>query len=240
MLEAFQRRIHPRVNPHTSMLARVCCALAFFTAISLTANAQDQTQANAQGQTQPPQQSNASTATAPGEEATSGELQNVTVTARYQKENLQQTPLAITELSGADLQANSIIDTADLGAVVPNLYTHPGDQEEGTTPTISMRGVTAGDYSFESTPAVGIYVDGVYHSTMVGANLDLADVDNIQVNRGPQGTLAGNSSIAGSIYINSKVPTGSDTGYFTAGYGAFNELEAMGSYDTTIAPNLFM
>jgi len=240
MLETFQRRICPRVNPRTWTLARVFCAVALSAGISMPANAQDQAQANAQDQTQPPAQSNGSTGTAPSEGATSGELQNVTVTARYQKENLQQTPLAITELSGADLQANSIIDTADLGAVVPNLYTHPGDQEEGTTPTISMRGVTAGDYSFESTPAVGIYVDGVYHSTMVGANLDLADVDNVQVNRGPQGTLAGNSSIAGSIYINSKVPTGSDTGYFTAGYGSYNELEALGSYDTTIAPNLFM
>ncbi|HTU61656.1 MAG TPA: hypothetical protein VMF89_24540, partial [Polyangiales bacterium] len=77
------------------------------------------------------------------------------VTARYQREDLQTTPLAITALSAADLTAHEVINTTNLGAVVPNLYTRPGDAEEGPTPTISMRGVTAGDYSFEAFPAVG-------------------------------------------------------------------------------------
>lgn len=255
MLETFQGRARLRASSHTSMLAAAFCALVASAAISMTvsaqaqaqsSSAQDQTQStNAQGQTQSTngQDQDQPPSPASGQGASSdesGELQSVTVTARYKQESLQQAPLAITELSGTQLQAQNITGTADLGAAIPNLYTHPGDQEEGTTPTISMRGVTAGDYSFETSPAVGIYVDGVYHSTMVGAALDLADVDNIQVNRGPQGTLAGNSSIAGSIYINSKVPTGSDTGYVTVGYGAYNELEAMGAYDTTIAPNLYM
>ena len=73
--------------------------------------------------------------------ADSGELAEITVTARYTKENLQETPLAVTAVSGAQLEARNIVSTADLGAIIPNLYTHPGDQEEGPTPTISMGAV---------------------------------------------------------------------------------------------------
>src|SRR5580658_2357021 len=169
--------------------------------------------------------------------AESGELQTVEVTARYQREDLQTTPLAITALSAADLSAHDIINTTNLGDVVPNLYTRPGDAEEGPTPTISMRGVTAGDYSFEAFPAVGIYVDDVYHSTMVGSVLDLTDIDHIEVKRGPQGTLSGNASIAGSINIFSKTPQGDDTGSFSAAYGSYNLIELKGVFDTALIPD---
>ncbi len=170
----------------------------------------------------------------------SGQLAEVTVSARYTQENLQTTPLAITAITGADLENRAIPDVSNLGATVPNLYTHVGDAVQGPTPTISMRGVTAGDYSFARDPAVGIYVDDVYHSTLVGANLDLADLDHIEVKRGPQGTLAGNASIAGAINIYSKQPKGDNSGYFSAGYGSFNAVNLRGAYDTAITDNLFM
>ncbi len=103
-----------------------------------------------------------------------------------------------------------------------------------------MRGVTAGDYSFARDPAVGVYVDDVYHSTLVGANIDLADIESIEVRRGPQGTLAGNASIAGSISINSKQPRGDDGGFFSASYGSYNAVGLRGAYDTAISDKLFM
>ena len=188
-------------------------------------------------QNQPSAHQNQSSANQPQQ----GELQNVEVTARYMRENLQTTPLAITALSGVQLEDRAVTNTTDLGAVVPNLYTHPGDAEEGPTPTISMRGVTAGDYSFEGFPAVGIYIDDIYHSTMVGSAVDLTDVDRIEVNRGPQGTLAGNSSIAGSIDIYTKEPKGDDSGHFSAAYGSYNDLELAGAYDASLIPDtLFM
>lgn len=169
------------------------------------------------------------------------ELPAVVVSARYIKENLQTTPLAITAVSGSELESRAIVDTTDLGSIVPNLYTRPGDAEEGPTPTISMRGVTAGDYSFEAFPAVGIYVDDVYHSTMVGSVLDLTDIDHIEVKRGPQGTLAGNASIAGSISVYSKVPKGDDSGYLSATYGSFDKTEVRGAFDASLIPDtLFM
>ncbi|HEV7715753.1 MAG TPA: TonB-dependent receptor, partial [Steroidobacteraceae bacterium] len=174
------------------------------------------------------------------DETDSGQLASVTVTARYATENLQSTPLAITAVSGAELEIRAIDDVASLSAAVPNLYSHPGDAVQGPTPTISMRGVTAGDYSFARDPAVGIYVDDVYHSTLVGANIDLSDLDRIEVKRGPQGTLAGNASIAGTVSIYSKEPKGDNTGYFSAAYGSYNSVELKGAYDTAISDNLFV
>lgn len=183
----------------------------------------------------------ATSAAATGEQPASGELQTVTVTARYRNENLQTTPLAITAISGPELEARAVINTSDLGAVVPNLFTHPGDAEEGPTPTVSMRGVTAGDYSFEAFPAVGIYIDDIYHSTMVGSAVDLTDIDRIEVNRGPQGTLSGNSSIAGSINIYTKDARGDNSGYVSAAYGSFDEVQLTGGYDVSLIPDkLFM
>jgi iron complex outermembrane receptor protein len=170
----------------------------------------------------------------------SGQLAEVTVSARYTQENLQTTPLAITAITGVDLEKRAIPEISTLGATVPNLYTHVGDAVQGPTPTISMRGVTAGDYSFARDPAVGIYVDDVYHSTLVGSNLDLADLDHIEVKRGPQGTLAGNASIAGTINIYSKQPKGDNSGYFSAAYGSYNSVNLRGAYDTAITDNLFM
>jgi iron complex outermembrane recepter protein len=169
-----------------------------------------------------------------------GQLQEVTVSARYTQENLQTTPLAITAVSGAELEDRAIPSITSLSAAVPNLYTHVGDAVNGPTPTISMRGVTAQDYSFARDPAVGIYVDDVYHSTLVGSDIDLADIDHIEVKRGPQGTLTGNASIAGSISIYSKQPKGDDTGFFSASYGSYNSTKLRGAYDTKIADNLFM
>src|ERR1700748_2288446 len=170
-----------------------------------------------------------------------GGLETVEITARYVKQDLQTVPLAVTSITGAELESRAVIDTSDLGAVVPNLYTRPGDAEEGPTPTISMRGVTAGDYSFEAFPAVGIYVDDVYHSTMVDSIMDLTDIDHIEVKRGPQGTLAGNASIAGSISIYSKVPKGDETGDLSVGYGSFARTEFKGAFDAALIPDtLFM
>lgn len=168
-----------------------------------------------------------------------GELQTVTVTARYETEDLQKTPIAISSTSSDQLQSANVTSVNTLGSLVPNLYTHPGDADESGVPTIVMRGVSQDDASYARAPAVAMYIDDVYHATAVGSELDLTDVDRIEVLRGPQSTLSGNASIGGAIKIYTAEPKGDDSGYFTARAGSFNELAATGAFDTTIAPNLY-
>ena len=172
--------------------------------------------------------------------SSSGKLETVTVTARYTRENLQLTPVAISAVTNDELKSANISNINTLGSMVPNLYTHPGDADEQGSPTIVMRGVVENDASFAHAPAVAIYVDGVYHSTVVGSALDLTDLDHIEVDRGPQSTLSGNASIGGAIKLFTKEPTGNNTGYLTFGYGSYNELTSTGAFDMTLAPNLFM
>lgn len=169
-----------------------------------------------------------------------GGLQVVTVTARYEREDLQRTPLAISSTSGDQLKAANVgnIDTLGSG-LIPNLFTTPPDADEGGVPTIVMRGVSQNDASYARAPAVAIYVDDVYHATAVGSELNLTDIDRIEVDRGPQSTLSGNASIGGAIKLYTKQPTGDNSGFFNVGYGSYNELVGSGAFDTTIAPDLY-
>lgn len=168
--------------------------------------------------------------------ASSDQLETIVVTSRYTAENVQSTPVAVTALTTQDLNERNLTNITDLDAAVPNLFTHPGDAAEGTTPTITMRGVTAGDYNFTFEPAVGIYIDDVYHNTLFGSAIDLMDLDRVEVLRGPQGTLFGNSSIGGAIRLFSKTPTGDDTGYIEAAYGSYNAVDIKGAFDVAIVP----
>lgn len=172
--------------------------------------------------------------------AASAPLQEVTVTARYEVENVQQTPIAVTSVSSAQLKSSNISTLDTLGTLVPNLYTAPPDADEGGVPTISMRGVSQDDASFARAPAVAIYVDDVYHATAAGSELDLTDIDRIEVDRGPQSTLSGNASIGGAIHLYTKEPTGGDTGYLSVTKGSYDELAGQGAFDTTIAPGLYV
>lgn len=173
-------------------------------------------------------------------DADSGALEEITVTARYTKENLQYTPVAITAINADQMRAANVTNIDNLGALVPNLYTHPGDADEGGAPTIVIRGVSESDTSYAREPGVGIYIDDVYHSTVVGSAINLNDVDHVEVKRGPQGTLEGNASIGGSISIYSVQPKGDDTGYVSLLYGSFHKMQLDGAFDTTILPNLYM
>ncbi|HVY82728.1 MAG TPA: TonB-dependent receptor [Steroidobacteraceae bacterium] len=183
----------------------------------------------------------ASTANAQNESSDDEGLASVVVTARYTQEDVQATPLAITAITGDDLEARKLDNVTNLGAAVPNFYTRPGVAAQGPTPTITLRGVSAGDYNFTFDPAVGIYIDDVYHNTLFGSALDLMDLDRVEVLRGPQGTLFGNASIGGALRLFSKTPRGDDTGYLEAAYGSFDRVEIKGAFDTALVPDrLFM
>ncbi len=75
-----------------------------------------------------------------------------------------------------------------------------------------MRGVGQFDFALTVDPGVGMYVDGVYLARTVGANFQLADIEQIQVLRGPQGTLFGKNTIGGAINVTTRKPSG-ETAY---------------------------
>ncbi len=171
---------------------------------------------------------------------TSGPLQEVIVTAQFRQENLQDTAIAITAVSGQRLDEQGIKSVQDLGSIIPNAnFIAPG-AGNGPNVAIGMRGVNTSDFIPTTDPGVGVYVDEVYVGTLTGSDLDLLDLDRVEVLRGPQGTLFGKNSLGGAIRLFSKQPKGDDTGSVEVTSGSLHRLDLKASYDTSIADNLFV
>jgi iron complex outermembrane recepter protein len=174
----------------------------------------------------------AQTAPSTAENANGGGLEEVVVTARYRAENLQQTPIAITALTSADLEQRQMTNVNDIGVTVPNAYFRQPISNYGPTETIGLRGITQIDYSYSFEPAVAIYVDDIYHGTMTGSSMDLADLERVEVLNGPQGTLFGKNSIGGAIRLITTKPKGDDTGMVEVTYGEHHrtDFKAVGDF----------
>lgn len=175
--------------------------------------------------------------TAPGAEASSAKaapLEEVVVTAQFREQNLQTTPLAITAFDSKMLEARGQVNVTDIAANAPNITIASGNASFGPTPVISIRGIGQRDFTFASEPGVGVYIDDVYQSTLLGSALDLLDLDRVEISRGPQGTLSGKNAIGGTIKLYSKPATGQSGNYLGAGYGSDNQVEIKGGGDITL------
>jgi iron complex outermembrane receptor protein len=149
------------------------------------------------------------------------QIETVTVTATKVRTNLQKTPLAITALSGAQLDRQNIAAPKDLDNIVPGLVVN-------TTPSnplsISIRG--AGYEGIENTsaqPGVSYNQNGVYIASPISLNANFLDVDTLEVLRGPQGTVLGQNSDGGAINVTTVRPQ-------LGVYSGYTDLSA-GSYD---------
>jgi iron complex outermembrane recepter protein len=156
-------------------------------------------------------------------------LETVLVTAQKREQNLQVVPVAVTALSSQTLQAIRFEDVRDLDAVAPGLTIR--DSAGGSAePTLTMRGVY-GTGTYGSDPGVALYVNGVYVSGVVGADFDLANVERIEVLRGPQGTLFGRNAIGGAVNLITKDPSGKLEGHQELSFGNFGQFRSKSSID---------
>ncbi len=134
---------------------------------------------------------------------TSVMLEEVVVTARRREESLQDTPLAVSALSSDMLDQMGISDIEDVESLAPSLQF---SQTNYKAPAIFIRGIGQRSGSPGLDPGVGMYLNGVYVPRSDAQLLDAVDVANIQVLRGPQGTLFGKNNIGGAILVDSKKP----------------------------------
>jgi iron complex outermembrane recepter protein len=180
-------------------------------------------------------------AQAPAGDQNAGSLQEIVVTAEYRAEKLQETPLAITALSGSSLTERGIDNLAEITKAVPNLTLYQANAAYGKTMAATIRGIGQGDFNFASAEqGVGIYVDDVYFANTFGSMFDLLDVDRVEVLRGPQGTLFGKNSIGGAIRLVSKQPTGDNTGFAEVTAGDYNRREVRAGFDVALIKDVLM
>ncbi|KJY92495.1 TonB-dependent receptor [Pseudoalteromonas piscicida] len=149
----------------------------------------------------------------------SKKIERISVTATRQTENLQDVALAVTALSASELEKMNVQDLGDLASHVPNLNLHSGDASNAV---IYIRGIGQIDSISFNDPGVGVYLDDVYLGRVQGAFLDVVDPEQIEVLRGPQGTLYGRNTIGGAVRFSSAKPSQDNEGYVSVALGNYN------------------
>jgi iron complex outermembrane receptor protein len=151
-------------------------------------------------------------------------LDEIEVTARRRTESLQDVPVAVSafgENALRDLQATSI---EGLQGAVPNMNIVQGRGSSNSV-NVFIRGIGQPDALQTFDPGVGMYVDDVYYSRINGALFTLFDVAQVEVLRGPQGTLYGRNSTGGAIKLTTKNPFDDAGGAVEATVGRFGRRD---------------
>ena len=156
---------------------------------------------------------------------------DITVTARRRSEDLEKVPLAISVVGGALIERSYTVNTNQLSLLVPALN-YSSANPRNTAFTIRGLGssvVAVSQANDGLEPGVGFYVDQVYHARPATAAFDFSDIEQIEVLRGPQGTLFGKNTTAGAISITSKAPTFSPEASEALSVGSYNFVQAKAS-----------
>lgn len=166
-------------------------------------------------------------------------LEEVVVTAQKREQSLQDTPIAISAFNSQQLEELNITSLDDLNGYVPS-FQAPPFAASSASPTISIRGMGNIDVQTTKDGTVGVYLDGVALGRVTGLSLDVADLERIEVLRGPQGTLYGRNTTAGAINYITRKPH-DEWGFkqrFTV--GNYNHWASQTDLNIPVADNFFV
>ena len=127
-------------------------------------------------------------------------LEEVIVSAQKREESIQDVPISIAAFSQESIEKFGINDLKGLASKVPNVVINEFTGSS-TTARLFIRGVGQNDVQVTQDPSVALYMDGVYIGSSVGTAFETADIQRIEVLRGPQGTLYGRNATGGAINI---------------------------------------
>lgn len=150
----------------------------------------------------------------------------VIVTATKREESIYDVPLAISAFTADTVQRQGIQDLTDVGKFVPNLNVTGFSAGHTSSTNPFIRGIGMQDHLITTDPGVGVYVDGVYLGRQVGQNWSLANIERVEVLRGPQGTLYGRNSIGGAINIITIKPGDEAGGHISTTVGTRGRLNS--------------
>jgi iron complex outermembrane receptor protein len=171
--------------------------------------------ADAQSATQPVQSG----------KADGGDMEEIVVTAQKREQRILDVPISISAFSASAIASRNITNIEELNGLASNVVLVPPNGYTLQTP-IAIRGSLTLNTTPYWEPTVGIYLDGVYISKSQGAIFDIADIDHIEILKGPQGTLYGRNTLAGAVNIVTRKPTGIFGGEIELGVGDYGYQEA--------------
>jgi len=162
-------------------------------------------------------------------------MESITVTANKIEEDIQKVPQSITVMDEVYLEEKGITDIPDVIREIPNMIV----QENLEGNPVSFRGLNSSTFTYNN-PVV-IYIDGVPIINQYGFDASLANVERVEVLRGPQGTLYGKDAIGGVINIVTKEPENEWHGMVGAEYGSDNFMQGLFNLNgSVIKDTLFM
>ena len=162
-------------------------------------------------------------------------LQDVLITARHRSERAQSVPISLTTIDSRQIQALGTLNLNQIKQLVPTLTINAYNPRNIG---LDIRGLgSVGFFGYDGLEGgVGIYVDGVLLGRSTESNFDLPDLQDIEVLRGPQGTLFGKNTVAGAVSITTRLPRFKPEADFSASYGNYNYWQLQG-YATSAIGN---
>ncbi len=166
-------------------------------------------------------------------------MQDIVVTAERRSTNLQDTPVAVTAITAEQLQARGVQSVRGLETLVPGLSV--GSQTNGpgaNSATFWIRGLGQMRAGNGSEPSVPLYIDDFYYPGISGNVLRAMDIEQVEVLRGPQGTLFGRNSIGGAVRYTTTRPDQAFGGFVEGALGSFDRRDIIGALNIPIGDKL--
>jgi len=160
----------------------------------------------------------------------------IIVTASKRSQTLQDTPIAVSVASAADIENSQIRDLIDLQSAVPSLRV--AQLQSSANTNFIIRGFGNGANNPGIEPSVGVFIDGVYRSRSAAQIGDLPNLERVEVLRGPQSTLFGKNASAGVISIVTQKPQYDFGGSIEATYGNYDAITVKGNVTGPIGENV--
>lgn len=165
-------------------------------------------------------------------------IADIVVTAQRRAERLQDVPASIVAVSAEALAKSGVTNTADLARIVPGV----GMTFQGGWLQPAIRGITSVGSNIGDNSNVAMYLDGIYQPQQIATLIDLPDVQQIEVLKGPQGALYGQNATGGAILVTTMQPSFTAGGKLSASYGSYNDVQlrgyVTGGLSDTIAASL--
>lgn len=163
-------------------------------------------------------------------------VETIVVTAQKRAQDFNDVSIAVSVLTGDEVKTLGLAQMKDIATQTPNVRIN--ETLANSIPNVSIRGVGLNDYAANNNPAAGIYVDEVYLVSPAMLTFQLLDVERVEVLKGPQGTLFGRNTTAGTVNFVSRKPASQFQADATLDYGRFNYGKVEGAVSGPLTENL--
>jgi len=165
----------------------------------------------------------------------SGKIEEVVINARKRVENIQEVPVAVTDIGARQLERDDLTNIVSFAAKLPSFTVAISNPKQTN---IGVRGIgNNGANNDGLDPSVGVFIDGVYAGRLGEVTNDYNDLERIDLLRGPQGTLFGKNTIAGALQITTQKPSFTPEATVEGTLGTYNLHEFKGNVSGPVIEN---